>query len=76
MNSLEIVEVFPFHVLVTVEFIVNPGLIPSDDATEVLHYNKIQSNKSRCPYESDYALVNCCTNLVEAKALTLLYALP
>lgn len=43
---------FPFHVLVTVEFIVNPGLIPSDDAIEVLHYNK--SNV----HESDYALLS------------------
>jgi hypothetical protein len=43
---------------VTVESIVNPGLIPSDDAIEVLHYNNIPSNKSRCPYESDYALLS------------------
>jgi len=48
--------VFPLHVLVTVKFIVNPGLIPSDDAIEVLHCNNIPGNKSRCPYESDYAL--------------------
>ena len=49
---------FPVHVLVTVEFIVNPGFILSDDAIEVLHYNNIPSNKSRCPCESDYALLS------------------
>lgn len=46
---------FPLHVLASVQFIVNPGLIPSDDAIEVLHYDNIPSNKSRCPYERDYA---------------------
>jgi hypothetical protein len=50
--------VFPLHVLLTVEFIVNPGLIPNDNAIEVLHCNNIPSNKNRCPYESDYALLS------------------
>ena len=60
---------FPLRVLVTVKFIVNPGLIPSDDANEVLHYNNSPSNKSRCPYDSDYAVLSIACTYMEPKAV-------
>jgi hypothetical protein len=55
---------------VTAEFVVKLGLIPSDDAIEVLHCNNIPSDRSRCPYKSGYALLSvACTNFVEPEAV-------